>query len=41
MFTTLANALTPVLAAGPYIYWGGGGLGLIIIIVVVALLLRR
>ena len=40
MFTALANVLTPVLANGPYIYWGGG-LGLIIIIVVVVLLLRR
>ena len=41
MFTALANALSPVLANGPYIYWGGGGLGLIIIIVVIVLLLRR
>jgi hypothetical protein len=41
MFTALANALTPVLADGPYLYWGGGGLGLIIVIVVIVLLLRR
>jgi hypothetical protein len=41
MFTIIANALTPILAEGPYIYWGGGGLGLIIVIVVVVLLLRR
>ena len=41
MFTALANGLTPVLANGPYIYWGGGGLGLIIVIVVIVLLLRR
>jgi hypothetical protein len=41
MVTTLATALTPVLADGPYIYWGGGGLGLIILIVVIVLLLRR
>jgi len=40
MFTLLATALTPVLAAGPYIYWGGGGLGLIVVIVVIVLLLR-
>jgi hypothetical protein len=41
MFTVLANAFAPVLADGPYIYWGGGGLGLILVIVVVVLLLRR
>ena len=41
MITALANVLTPVLADGPYIYWGGGGLGLILVIVVVVLLLRR
>ena len=41
MFTLLANAFTPVLADGPYIYWGGGGLGLIIVIVLVVLVLRR
>ena len=41
MLTALVNAVTPVLADGPYIYWGGGGLGLIIVIVVVVLLLRR
>ena len=41
MFTALANVLTPVLANGPYLYWGGGGLGLIIVIVVIVLLLRR
>jgi uncharacterized membrane protein (DUF4010 family) len=41
MFAALANVLTPVLADGPYIYWGGGGLGLILVIVVVVLLLRR
>ena len=43
MFTSLANsnALMPVLANGPYIYWGGGGLGLVILIVVIVLLLRR
>ena len=41
MFTALANALTPVLADGTYIYWGGGGLGTIIVIVVIVLLLRR
>ena len=41
MFTAIANAFTPVLADGPYIYWGGGGLGLIVVIVVVVLLLRR
>jgi len=41
MFTTLANALTPILADGTYIYWGGGGLGTIIVIVVIVLLLRR
>jgi hypothetical protein len=41
MFTALANLLTPILADGTYIYWGGGGLGLLIVIVVVVLLLRR
>jgi hypothetical protein len=41
MFTALASALTPFLADGPYIYWGGGGLGLIIVIVIIVLLLRR
>ena len=41
MFSFLANAITPILADGPYIYWGGGGLGLIIVIVVIVLLLRR
>ena len=41
MFTALADALTPVLADGPYLYWGGGGLGLLLVIVVVVLLLRR
>jgi hypothetical protein len=41
MITALANVLTPVLADGQYIYWGGGGLGLILVIVVVVLLLRR
>jgi hypothetical protein len=41
MFSTLTNVVTPILAAGPYIYWGGGGLGLIILIVVIVLLLRR
>ena len=41
MFTALANVLTPVLADGPYLYWGGGGLGLIILIVVIVLLVRR
>ncbi|MFA6133036.1 MAG: hypothetical protein WC869_03345 [Phycisphaerae bacterium] len=40
MFTALANALTPVLADGTYIYWGGG-LGTILIIVVIVLVLRR
>lgn len=40
MFTTLANALMPVLAERTYIYWGGG-LGTIVLIVVVVLLLRR
>jgi len=41
MFTVIANVPTPVLANGPYIYWGGGGLGLIILIVVIVLLIRR
>ena len=41
MFTALANALTPVLADGTNIYWGGGGLGTILLIVVIVLLLRR
>jgi hypothetical protein len=41
MFTALATILTPVLADGPYIYWGGGGVGLILVIVVVVLLMRR
>ena len=41
MFNVIANVLTPVLARGPYIYWGGGGLGLIILIVVIVLLVRR
>ena len=40
MFTTLAHALSPVLAEGTYIYWGGG-LGLVVVIVVIVLLLRR
>jgi hypothetical protein len=40
MLTILANALTPVLGDGTYIYWGGGGLGLIIVIAVIVLLLR-
>jgi hypothetical protein len=40
MFTLLANAFTPILADGTYIYWGGG-FGLIIIVVVLVLLLRR
>jgi hypothetical protein len=41
MLTALANVLTPVLADGTYIYWGGGSLGTIIVIVVIVLLLRR
>jgi hypothetical protein len=41
MFTAIANAFTPVLADGPYIYWGGGGLGLVVLIVVIVLVLRR
>lgn len=41
MLTTLATIAGPVLAAGPYLYWGGGGLGLIVIIVVLVLLLRH
>jgi hypothetical protein len=41
MFTVIANAFTPVLAHGPYIYWGGGGLGLVLVIVVIVLVLRR
>jgi hypothetical protein len=41
MFTILANVLSPVLADGPYLYWGGGGLGLIVLIVVIVLILRR
>jgi hypothetical protein len=41
MFTAIANAFTPVLADGTYIYWGGGGLGLVVLIVVIVLLLRR
>ena len=41
MLTSLANALTPVLADGTYVYWGGGGLGTIVLIVVIVLLLRR
>ena len=41
MFTALANAFTPVLADGTYLYWGGGGLGTILVIVVIVLLLRR
>lgn len=40
MLTILSTIAEPVLAAGPYIYWGGGGLGLIVIIVVIVLLLR-
>jgi hypothetical protein len=41
MFAVLANALAPVRAEGPYIYWGGGGLGFVVVIVVIVLLLRR
>ena len=41
MLTNLAIILMPVLADGPYIYWGGGGLGLIVVIVVIVLLVRR
>jgi hypothetical protein len=41
MFTAIANAVTPVLADGPYLYWGGGGLGLVLLIVVIVLVLRR
>jgi hypothetical protein len=41
MFTAFANAFSPVLADGTYIYWGGGGLGTILLIVVIVLLLRR
>lgn len=41
MFTAIANAFTPVLADGQYIYWGGGGLGLVLVIVVIVLVLRR
>ena len=41
MLPALANALTPVLADGTYIYWGGGGVGILIVIVVLVLLLRR
>jgi hypothetical protein len=41
MITALATVLTPILADGPYIYWGGGGLGLIVVIVIIVLLLRR
>lgn len=40
MFTIAANALTPTLADGTYIYWGGG-LGTILIIVIIVVLLRR
>ena len=41
MLAALANAFTPVLADGTYLYWGGGGLGTVILIVVIVLLLRR
>ena len=41
MLTILSTIAEPVLARGPYLYWGGGGLGLILVIVVVVLLLRR
>jgi hypothetical protein len=41
MLSILANAYTPVLADGTYVYWGGGGLGLIVVIVLVVLVLRR
>ena len=41
MVTAIATILAPVLADGPYLYWGGGGLGLIILIVVIVLLVRR
>ena len=37
----IANVLTPVLADGTYVYWGGGGVGLIVVIIVIVLLLRR
>lgn len=40
MFSAIVNWITPVLADGPYIYWGGG-LGLILVIVVIVLVLRR
>jgi len=40
MFSTFSNALTPVLADGPYLYLGGG-VGLIIVILVIVLLVRR
>jgi hypothetical protein len=40
MITAIATSLTPTLADGTYVYWGGGGLGLILVIVVIVLLLR-
>lgn len=40
MLMTLSMIAEPVLARGPYLYWGGGGVGLIVIIVVLVLLLR-
>ena len=40
MFAILAHGLSPVLADGTYLYWGGGGIGLIVVIVVIVLILR-
>ena len=39
MFTTFANALTPVF--GDYIYVGGGLLTLVVVVLVVLFLVRR
>jgi len=39
MFAALASVLTPVLAEGAYLYWGGG-LGTVVVIVLIVLLLR-
>lgn len=40
MFTILAHALSPALADGTYIYWGGGGVGIVVLLIVLVLIFR-
>lgn len=40
MVSVLAHAISPVLADGTYIYWGGGGVGIVVLIIVLVLIFR-